>query len=166
MLPMGVESETLKSLGSIGELLAGVAASMAIPFAYRQIRNQRALAREARVYAYVDRMNDVALLPLIAEARDFWEYGRDNGTAQGMVRWTDMGRLARHRVVQPMNLLEEVGDQYMTGFLVRDLVKRLFATAAVGYYEEAEWFIDETRAVRGTAAIYDQWKAMVDDFQT
>ena len=141
MLVAGVESVTWQTLGSIGEFLAGIGVAVAIG----QLRAGRRLAKEGRVFDYAERLRDPDLIPIIVEAREFWLYGEDHGTEAGLQRWEHMDPEARHRVMYPLNVLEEIGQAYADRVIDRGLAKKYLQPAAEAYYNEAGWFIEYQR---------------------
>jgi hypothetical protein len=161
MLVAGAESSPLQALGSLGEALAGLAAIVGVPYAIRRVR-------ESRAYQYADQLQGKDLLPIVAEAREFWRYGRKVSETEAMRWWAAMTDEKRHRIVLPMNLLEQVGQMYMDGFIARGLVEKYLGTTATAFYQEAEWFIDEIRARRkrrGLSGIpWEQWELMLNHF--
>ena len=77
MLVAGADPSTLQNLGSIGEFATAVIAAVAAVIAFSQVRSGRSTAKEARVFAYVARLQDPDLIPLTIEARKFWQTGEE-----------------------------------------------------------------------------------------
>jgi hypothetical protein len=159
----------LSDVGDVGQAVAAVAAVFALAYAGRQLYLTNAIARRQTVSGFMERLNDPAVIPIIANARDYWAAVPVDATPEqkkaALDRFFGLPRETRQRLLFHLNVFEELGTLYRLGMVDRRAIEALLEPTSRHYWLEASWFIDYYRVENGND-IYEFWKAMNADLET
>lgn len=127
-----------------------------------QIADTIARERRQRVEHYLERLNRVEFLPLLAETFDLLSAPLGEREA-ALARWRAGGTLAGLRVGAVLNFFEEVAGQFNAGALDTMAAQRELVPTAARYWELAEWFVARQRAHQPSA--FSEWERMASQIQ-
>lgn len=151
-----ISALSLDAWGNISQLVLAITGILALVGAFIQLKSTRSQSRQARVYTYSDRFNQLEIIRLCARYTDFWE-------TNSYAEFRALPRPARAEWLVLPNFLEEVGALYNRKLLDRDV-----AADVLGMYVEDLWtvslpLVTGERINRNDPAIFSEWEEMQRD---
>jgi hypothetical protein len=147
---------SLDAWGDIAQLVLAITGGLALGGALVQLGITRSQARQARVYTYSDRFNQLEIIRLCARYTDFWE-------THSYEEYRALPRPERAEWLVLPNFLEEVAALYNRKLLDRDV-----AADVLGMYVEDLWtvslpLVTGERIKRNDPTIFSEWEEMQRD---
>ena len=114
-----------------------------------QLAQSRRHARATRAYQYLERYGDPSEIKLNAKLNKFIK-AEPAEQAGRRARWEHMPVEERFEILHALNFWEELAGMYRRRLVDRRIVRDYFGSAAIAYWQWAQWFIVYQREKQGS----------------